>query len=149
MPRSKFLALISLATLSVAAFAQNTVSARAGTLNYIEGQVSVEGRQLASGPQSNKSLNAGETLSTANGKAEILLTPGIFLRVGANSTVKMVLPNLTQTEVSLEQGRANVEVDQISQQNRILVDLPNAQAQILKKGLYAFDSANSNVSVFE
>jgi hypothetical protein len=61
----------------------------------------------------------------------------------------MVSPNLTQTEIRLEQGRANVEVDQIYQQNRILVDLPNSQTQIMKKGLYAFDAGNSTVSVFD
>jgi len=149
MPRSKVLALLSLATLSAVAFAQNTVSARPGTLNYVEGQASIEGRQLTSGSNSNTSLQSGETLSTSNGKAEVLLTPGIFLRVGANSTVKMVSPNLTQTEIRLEQGRANVEVDQIYQQNRILIDLPNGQTQIMKKGLYAFDAGNSSVSVFD
>ncbi|HEY8998326.1 MAG TPA: FecR domain-containing protein [Edaphobacter sp.] len=83
------------------------------------------------------------------GKAEILLTPGIFLRVGANSTVQMITPNLTQTEVRLEQGRALVEVDEIYAQNRILIDLPNGQTQLLKKGLYAFDASNSTVSVFD
>jgi hypothetical protein len=148
MPRSKVIILLSLATLSAVAFAQNTVSARPGTLNYVEGHASVEGRQLASG-SGNTSLQAGEALSTADGKAEILLTPGIFLRIGSNSTVRMVSPNLTQTEIRLEQGRANVEVDQIYQQNRILVDLPNGQTQIMKKGLYAFDAGNSTVSVFD
>jgi hypothetical protein len=149
MPRSKVLTFLSLATLSVAAIAQSTVSARPGTLNYTEGQASLEGRQLSAGAESKTSLAAGQSLSTANGKAEILLTPGIFLRVGSNSTVQMVSPNLTQTEVRLEQGRANVEVDEIYNQNRILIDLPNGQTQIMKKGLYAFDATNSTVSVFD
>jgi hypothetical protein len=61
----------------------------------------------------------------------------------------MVSPSLTQTEVRIEQGRANVEVDEIYNQNRILIDLPNGQAQIMKKGLYAFDATNSTVSVFD
>jgi hypothetical protein len=149
MPRSKALTLLSLATLSVVAFAQNTVSARPGTLNYVEGQASIEGREVTSGSISDTSLKSGETLSTANGKAEILLTPGIFLRVGANSTVRMISPNLTQTEIRLEQGRANVEVDQIFQQNRILIDLPNGQVQIMKKGLYTFDAGSSAIGVFD
>jgi len=149
MPRSKVITLLSLATLSVAALAQTTVSARPGTLNYTEGQVSIEGRQLTAGAESNTTLAARQSLSTTSGKAEILLTPGMFLRVGSNSTVQMVSPNLTQTELRLQQGRANLEVDQIYNQNRILVDLPNGQAQILKKGLYAFDATNSTVSVFD
>jgi hypothetical protein len=149
MPRSKVLTVLSLATLSVATLAQTTVSARPGTLNYTEGQAAVDGRQLTAGPESATTLAAGQSLSTNTGKAEILLTPGIFLRVGSNSTVQMVSPNLTQTEVRLEQGRANVEVDEIYSQNRILIDMPNGQAQIMKKGLYAFDATNSTVSVFD
>ena len=88
-------------------------------------------------------------LATANGKAEILLTPGIFLRLGNDSTVQMVSPDLTHTEVKLEQGRANVEVDQIYPQNTILIDLKNGQTQLLKNGLYAFDAGNSTVRVLD
>lgn len=151
MPRFKVITFLALATLSVAVFAQTqaTVSARPGTLNYTEGQATLGGNPLPNGSESGKTLAAGESLSTTAGKAEILLTPGIFLRVGPNSTVRMIAPNLTQTEVRLEQGCALVEVDEIYAQNRILIDLPNAQTQLLKKGLYAFDASNSMVSVFE
>ena len=151
MPRSKVITFLALATLSAAVFAQTqaTVSARPGTLNYTEGQATLGGNSLTSGSESGKTLAAGESLSTTTGKVEILLTPGIFLRVGPNSTVQMVTPNLTQTEVRLEQGRALVEVDEIYAQNRILIDLPNGQSQLLKKGLYAFDASNSMVSVFD
>ena len=37
----------------------------------------------------NAELNTGDVLDTAQGKAEILLTPGVFLRVGDNSEVRM------------------------------------------------------------
>jgi hypothetical protein len=60
----------------------------------------------------------------------------------------MISTDLTHTEIKLEQGRANVEVDQIYPQNTILVDLNNGQTQLLKNGLYAFDATNSTVRVF-
>jgi len=94
-------------------------------------------------------MQAGQVIATANGKAEILLTPGIFLRLGSNSTVRMVSPNLAHTEVRLERGRANVEVDQIYKQNTVLIDLPNGQTQLLQNGLYAFDADASSVRVFD
>jgi hypothetical protein len=148
MPRLKVL-LLSLATLSASAFGQNANQARPGTLNYIEGQASIEGRQLSPNSVGNTELQTGQTLSTANGKAEILLTPGVFLRLGSDSTVEMVSPNLTSTEIKLETGRADVEVDQLYKQNNILVDLNNGQTQLLKNGLYAFDADNSTVRVFD
>ncbi|HTC76505.1 MAG TPA: FecR domain-containing protein [Edaphobacter sp.] len=141
--------MLSLATLCATAFGQNANPASPGTLNYIEGQASIEGRPLSSQSVGNTTLQAGQVLATANGKAEILLTPGIFLRLGDDSTVQMVSTDLTHTEVRLEQGRANVEVDQIYPQNTILVDLKNGQTQLLKNGLYAFDAGNSTVRVFD
>src|SRR3981189_772369 len=126
MPRFKAITLLlSLATLSATAFGQNANSASPGTLNYVEGQASIEGRSLSSQSVGNTALQAGQTLATANGKAEILLTPGIFLRLGDDSTVQMVSIDLTHTEIRLDQGHANVEVDQIYPQNTILVDLKN------------------------
>ena len=121
MPRFKALSFVlSLATLSATAFGQNANPASPGTLNYVEGQASIEGRPISSSSVGNTTLQAGQVLATANGKAEVLLTPGIFVRLGDNSTVQMVSPDLTHTEIRLDQGRANVEVDQIYPQNTIL-----------------------------
>jgi FecR protein len=148
MPRFKAL-LLSLATLSATAFGQAANQARPGTLNYIEGQASIEGRPITPNSVGNTELQAGQYLSTANGKAEILLTPGVFLRLGDNSTVQMISPNLTQTEVKLERGTANVEADQLYKQNIILIDLEKGQTQILQNGLYTFNADSSTVSVFD
>jgi hypothetical protein len=152
LPRFKTLIfMLSLATLSATAFGQNanTNTPSPGTLNYIEGQASIEGRPLSSKSVGNTTLEAGQVLATANGKAEMLLTPGIFLRLGDNSAVQMVSPNLTHTEVKLEQGRANIEVDEIHPQNAILIDLGNGQTRLLKNGLYAFNATNSTVRVMD
>jgi hypothetical protein len=150
MPRFKALSwMLSLATLSATAFGQMANPARPGTLNYIEGQASIEGRPVTSNSVGNTELQAGQYLSTANGKAEILLTPGVFLRLGNDSTVQMISPNLTQTEVKLERGTANVEADQLYKQNVILIDLEKGQTQILQNGLYTFNADSSTVSVFD
>ena len=148
MPRFKVL-LLSLATLSAFAYGENANPARPGTLNYIEGQASIEGHQLTSSSVGNTELDPGQSISTANGKAEVLLTPGVFLRLGADTTVQMVLRDLTKTEVKLVEGHADVEVDQIYKQNVLLVDMPNGQTQLLKHGLYNFDAGNSTVRVFD
>jgi hypothetical protein len=147
MPRLKAL-LLSLATLSATAFGQAANQARPGTLNYIEGQASVEGRPVTPNSIGNTVLEAGQYLSTANGKVEVLLTPGVFLRLGNDSTVQMISPNLTHTEVRLERGTANVEADQLYKQNVILIDMDKGQTQLLQNGLYTFNADSSTVSVF-
>ncbi len=84
-----------------------------GTLNYVEGSVHLDGRLLTNRNVANDEMRAGQELTTGAGKAEILLTPGIFLRVDSNSAVKMISPDLAETQVELLRGRAGVEVDQI------------------------------------
>lgn len=153
MTRIKALTFVLfLATLSATAFGQNAnqaPQATPGTLNYVEGQASIEGRPLSPQSVGHATLMPSQVLATANGKAEILLTPGIFFRIAENSTVQMISPDLTHTEIRLEQGRASVEVDQIYSQNVVLVDLKNGQTQLLKTGLYAFDAGASTVRVFD
>ncbi|QNI35422.1 FecR domain-containing protein [Edaphobacter albus] len=153
MPRLKT-SLLSLATLGALSFGQilygqNVNTAGPGTLNYIEGQVNIDGQQLDSQSVGKTQLTNNQSISTENGKAEILLTPGVFLRLGANSTVEMISPSLTKTEVRLVQGRVNVEVDQLYPQNLLLIDVPNGQAHLTKKGLYGFDTGNSTIRVFD
>jgi hypothetical protein len=148
MPRLKVL-LIFLATLSAFSYGQNANPAGPGTLNYIEGQATLNGQQLSSHSVGKIQLAKDQSISTTNGKAEVLLTPGVFLRLGANSTVEMISPELTKTEVRLVKGRANIEIDQLYKENLFLVDLPNGQAQLSKKGLYSFDAGNSTLRVFD
>jgi hypothetical protein len=149
MPRSKTLLLLSLATLFAPAFGQSANQARPGTLNYVEGQASIDGRQVSPQSVGSAELQPGQYLATADGKAEILLTPGVFLRLDNNSTVKMIKPDLTHTEVSIERGRASVEADQLLPQNLILIDQKNGQTQLLKNGLYEFNAENNTVRTFE
>ncbi len=150
MPSLKSMVLLSLATLIPPALAQQSANqARPGTLNYVEGQASIDGRQVSQKSVGQTALQQGQEIATANGKVEMLLTPGIFLRLGSDSTVKMVTPNLTHTEVRLERGRAQIEADQIYKQNTILIDQNGGQTQILKNGLYEFNADNNTVRTFD
>jgi hypothetical protein len=88
-------------------------------------------------------------LTTGKGKAEILLTPGVFVRLDNDSALKMIAPDLTHTEIELSHGRAMIEVDQIYPQNDILVDQNGGQTQLLKVGLYEFDADANTMRVFD
>lgn len=149
MPRSKALLFLSLATLFAPAFGQSANPARPGTLNYVEGQASIDGRQISQKSVGSSELEPGQYLATAKGKAEILLTPGVFLRLDNDSMVKMVSPNLTHTEVELVNGRASVEADQLYPQNMVLIDQKNGQTQLLKNGLYEFNADNGTMRTFD
>ena len=68
----------------------NYRNARPGTLNYVEGKVSLDGQALDAKSIGSTEIDPGQVLTTDNGKAEILLTPGVFLRLGSDSSVRMV-----------------------------------------------------------
>jgi hypothetical protein len=151
MPRLKAILLLSLATLLAPAlmFGQSANPAEPGALNYVEGQVSINGQAVNWSSVGFTELNEGQVIETANGKAEVLLTPGVFLRLGDNSAVRMISPNLANTEVELVKGRADVEVDQLFKQNDLRVQMKGNEARLLKTGLYAFDSGRGTVQVFD
>jgi len=137
------------AAASALAYAQDMNPAQPGTLNYVEGQVSLAGVPLTMQSVGKTTLQPTQLLETRTGRAEILLTPGVFLRVGANSAVAIVSPEIMHTEVSLVRGKADVEVDQIYKENLILVDQQGTQTQLLKAGLYAFNTPSQSVRVFD
>lgn len=140
------------ALLSVPAWGTNTdnrQNAMPGTLNYVEGQASMNDQALDSKSVGNAELESGQVLQTGKGKAEILLTPGVYLRIGDNSSVRMVSTNLTNTQVALDRGEAMLEVDQIYPENNIHISQPGADTRVVKTGLYDFDAADQQVRVFD
>ena len=94
-------------------------------------------------------LQTGQSLATQKGKAEILLTPGVFLRVGNNSSVRMISPSLTDTEVAVDKGHAMIEVAEIHPENNILISEDGTTAKLLKTGLYDFDLRRNQFRVFD
>jgi len=149
MPRLKVATMLSLATLFTSAFGQGMNAARPGTLNYVEGHAALEGRAVLPNSIRNLTMNAGQSLSTSDGRVEVLLTPGVFLRLDHDTTIKMVSPNLTQTEVEVDRGRVDLEVDALYKQNDLLVDIGKTQTKVLEHGLYQFDGTAGQLKVFE
>jgi len=80
------------ALLSVPAWGANAdynnrrQTAMPGTLNYVEGEASVGDQSLDSKSVGSATLQDGQVLETGNGKAEVLLTPGVYLRLGSNNS---------------------------------------------------------------
>ena len=120
-----------------------------GTVNYIEGAVYLNGSQLNAQDAGNASVEPGQEISTGRGKAEVLLTPGVFLRLDDNSTAKMISPDLALTQVQLEKGRAGVEVDEIHDQNNLQVIDAGVTTRLNKRGYYEFDANQPEALVFD
>lgn len=139
--------LMSMLSLTPRANAART--AVPGTINYIEGQASINGKLLNSGQEGSVAVEADQMLSTNQGKAEMLLSPGAFLRLGSNSEVRMVSPGIANPTVEVLHGEAMVEVDYLPKLARLDVLERGADASLLKEGLYKFDPDEGRISVID
>jgi hypothetical protein len=139
----KTAAVLFAAGLATSGFAAGT---RPGTVNYIEGSVTVD--NSPADPHTIFEIAPGKTLQTGAGKAEILLTPGVFFRVGDHSSVRMLADGLTNTKVEVLSGTALLEVAQIEKKNHLVILNGDAEVQISEKGLYEFQASPAHISVY-
>jgi hypothetical protein len=148
----KTLALLGLGVIGfpflATAQADQTRQGVPGTVNYVEGRVFLNASNLTSQDVGNAVLGPGQEITTAKGKAEVLLTPGVFLRLDNNSAVKMISPDLALTQVELDKGRAAVEVDEIHDQNDLQVIDAGVTTRLNKRGYYEFDANQPEAMVF-
>jgi hypothetical protein len=120
-----------------------------GTVNYVEGQVTVAGQTVTPRTLAGVQIQPNQILETGQGRAEVLLTPGVFLRVGDNSAVRLVSPDLANTRVEVLRGQAFVEVTELFKDNNLWVTMNGASTRLEKQGLYAFNANTQMVQVFD
>ena len=148
--------LVSSAALAVFAAAlcsaQNIAPAHSGTVHYFEGDVTVDGVKLVSQVARFTEMKEQSELHTGLGRAEILLTPGVLLRVGENSSVKMLDNRLVSTRVEFLSGIAMVEaVDAGStvKDPPVTIVYKDFQAQPVHFGIFEMTSLPGQVRVFK
>jgi hypothetical protein len=121
-----------------------------GTVNYVEGQASVDGQQISASASGGTALKAGQMLDTGNnGYVEVLLTPGAFLRLGNNSQIRVLQAGLVNTTVELDRGTALVEADQLIKDSHLAFVVHGNTTEIEKKGLYEFDANQQAIRVLD
>jgi hypothetical protein len=118
-----------------------------GAINYTEGQVSIDG-QAVRGAR-NTTLQPGQILQTQDGKAEMLLTPGVFLRLNNHSQARLTSASITDTRIELLQGEAMVEAAQVEPANNLTIADAGYITQIDKRGIYEFNATQPELRVYD
>jgi hypothetical protein len=132
-----------------AAQGQAVISARSGLVNFVDGDVRLAGQRVKLDGAIFPDVKIGEVLSTQSGRAEILLTPGVFLRLDKNTSFRMASNKLTDTQVEILSGSALIEADEILKDNRIAVKMGDSETLLLKTGLYHFNADAGQVRAFD
>ena len=138
-----------LAISSVAALSQDVISARSGLIHFTQGAVTLDGQQLVHKAAEFKAMKDGSVLETKLGRAEILLSPGVFLRIAEDSSVRMIRSNLEDTKLALLSGSALLEVGELSKDQSLTMSVGERTVNFPRKGLFRLDFDPSQIAAFD
>ena len=157
-----WLAVLLVAAEGTAIFAQSIgsstadkylISARAGAVNLVQGSVAVvrtdgTGGALIRGDK----LEIGDRVSSStDAKAEVLLNPGSYLRLGSASEFEFITTDLDDLQLRLMKGTAIFEVF-ATEDFRVTVFTPAGRLALIESGVYRVDlrpNGSATVAVVE
>ena len=129
-------------------FGQAVVSAHSGVVHFSEGSVFLDDQALEQKYATFPNIQEGSTLRTAKGRAEVLLTPGVFLRLDEESAIRMRSNSLADTRVEFLKGVVLVDsVDAIAD-NHVVLTYKDSQVRFGKQGVYRLDFETATVQAY-
>ena len=129
------------------AYGQAVISTRSGLVHYFEGTVTVGGQPLEAHFGKFAAIPEGGELRTEQGRAEILLTPGVILRVGDKSAIRMLSTSLADTKVELLAGSAIMESADAAPGTSVALIFQKWTVRQPREGSYRVDSDPPRVRV--
>lgn len=147
--------------LSAFAFAQDSrvlsaagdayvISAKAGGVSFVEGTVSIARKIGKSGLLlKGDNIQIGDRVSTgADGKAEILLNPGSYVRLSGNSSLEFVSTDLDNLQIKLNGGSAIFEVF-ADKEFSVAINTPKTGFNLIQSGVYRIDISTGGAEKIE
>jgi hypothetical protein len=141
--------ILALGGIAGVSYGQQVLSAQSGTVHYTEGTVYLEGREIHPKFGQFPTLRPGEELRTEDGRVEVLLTPGVFLRLGDHSAVRMIDNRLSDTRIEVLEGSAIAECDALLKDNAVTLLYAGNTIRLEKHGLYRVDTNPAELRVFD
>lgn len=135
-----FSMLAAAVALALPANAQSVISTHSGVIHFFEGAVYLGDQALESHLGKFPSVPQGAELRTAEGRAEVLLTPGVFLRMGERSAIRMVANDLADTQIELHTGSVIVDSGEPNSGTSVTLICKDWRVHFLQKGVYRIDS---------
>jgi hypothetical protein len=105
----------------------------------VDGRVLVDENPIVHKVTQFAEVKENAQLRTERGRAEVLLTPGAFLRVGEDTRIAMLSNRLTDVRLRLLAGSAVVEADDLVKDGAITVVAGTYEVRLERTGLYRFD----------
>jgi hypothetical protein len=129
---------------------QAVISARSGLVNYVEGDVTLAGSPVVVTTTDFPQMKDGQELVTELGRAEMLLSPGVFLRAAEHTRVRMLSSELEDTRLELVAGSALLEVGEIGKEQKLTVKIKDRDIEFPKRGLFRLEAQDvASIRVFD
>ncbi len=150
MKTSQFLSIAAaLGGLAAGAAAQTAISAKSGLINHLQGTAFLDGAPVEVKATKFASVGKGSELRTGDGLAEVLLGPGVVLRMGEHSSFKMVSDELTNSRVELLSGSTIVERAGGEKDAAATIVCKDVAIELAKDGVYRVDSSPARLMVYD
>lgn len=131
------------------ACAQYVISSHSGVVQYVEGRAYLADKPVEPKLGQFPDIKDNQEFRTEEGRAEVLLTPGVFLRLGENSAIRMLSNRLTDTRVEVLSGSVMVESAELPKDNAIELVYKTDSIRLQKQGLYRLDTEPARFQVYE
>ncbi|MGH9898793.1 MAG: FecR domain-containing protein, partial [Pyrinomonadaceae bacterium] len=146
--------VVTFAQVAQSDLSRYLISARAGLVNLAEGTVELRGageeiwKPLKIIKGDSQELQNGDAVKTGeNGRLEILLTPGSFLRLNENSGFEMTDNSLDSLRLKILNGSAIVEATGVDGVKPDLnIETPQSRVSIVKNGIYRINVSDSGAA---
>jgi hypothetical protein len=129
--------------------AQSVISAQSGMMNYTEGQVLLNDRGVEVTSTKFPQVRVQDVLSTKEGRAEVLLNPGSFLRIGENSSIRLASSSLTRPSVEVLSGSVVLEIAAESKDELVTLTWKDVVLSLVKHGVFRLDTDPAALRVFD
>jgi len=141
--------VLALTALAALATAQQLISAKSGLIHYVEGRVLLDGKAVEPKFGQFPQMNEQSQLRAEQGRAEVLLAPGVFLRLGESSAVRMISNKLTDTRLEVLDGSLLLECAEMRKDTPILLLFRDAKIWLREDGLYRVNAAPPELRVYD
>lgn len=106
---------------------------------HVEGSVYLDGKRVQPSADELPTVTEDSLVRTEEGRAEVLLAPGVTLRLAENGSIRMIANRAKDTRIEVLAGLAVVLADGIARDPKVTVICEDA-VTLSSSGAYRFDN---------
>jgi hypothetical protein len=128
---------------------QSVVSTHSGLIYFFVGSAFLRNEPLEEKFGKFPDIGEGGELRTTAGRAEVLLTPGVFLRLDENTSIRMLSTSFSDTRVELLGGSVILEVTGKLQDTAVKLIYKNWQIRVPQEGVCRIDTEPARIRAYK